>query len=176
MFLTLKDTPLFDVPTMMARILPPEAYKAIPYTNVVGSDGSTRELTDINPAYFIEFMNDVFGPVGFGWFYQYESMNAEFDPDAFKGKGGWTITISNLSLYYKYKDENGEVFTSDPVVASGGVKMQKRDHAERGAITNALSSAGAKMGWQNWVYKGIVHHGNVAQAYKHQQEQAATTA
>jgi len=169
--ITLVGVPLLEVPEAFARVLSPKAYKGIPYSKVKDSDGKTRELTDINPAYFIEAMNKVFGPAGYGWWYEFDEMTADYDPNAFSNKGGWNITISNLRLYYHFKlDDSDEVLSSDGIVASGVAFMHNRSHAERGAIANALGSAGAKLGWQNYVYKGIVNHENVIEALKRQDE------
>lgn len=170
--LTLLNVPLLEIPEAFSRILPPSAYKNIPYSSVIDADGQNREMTDIRPAYFVEAMNNTFGMAGYGWRYEYDEMIAQYDKSAFSNKGGWEITISNLRLYYKYTDGT-QVYESMPIVASGGAFMQKRVHAERGAITNAIGSAGAKMGWQSWVYKGVVHHENCKKALEKQEKKDA---
>jgi hypothetical protein len=169
MLLTLVNVPLLEIPEAFSRVLPSSAYRGIPYTKVKDADGKEREMTDIKPAYFVEAMNNTFGMAGYGWRYEYDEMIAEYDKGAFNGKGGWEITISNLRLYYKYTDGE-QVYESMPIVASGGAFMQKRVHAERGAITNAIGSAGAKMGWQSWIYKGIIHHSNCSAALARQEK------
>lgn len=170
--LTLVGVPLDEIATAFSRVLPSSAYSAISYSKVKDADGKEREMTDIKPAYFVEAMNKMFGLAGYGWRYEYDEMITQYDETAFKNKGGWEITISNLRLYYKYTDGEN-VYESMPIVASGGAFMQKRVHAERGAITNAVGSAGAKMGWQSWVYKGIVNHENCKAALKQQDEDDA---
>lgn len=147
-------------------VLPPEAYKPVPGTRVKGPDGRERALTDIDPAYLTEAVTEAFGPCGIGWWYQHDGDRMLVEQvTKTKRSGGtydqWRAAIPQFYLYYIYLDESGEEQISKPVLSSGASDNSDYGYAIRGAITNAIAAAFAKLLWQNLVYKGLLHHENV---------------
>ena len=157
---TLTGVPLTDALREMQAVLPPAAYKSVP--------GAGVDLTDTDPAYLTEKVTELFGACGIGWWYV---VNPEFihvhtvDRQKSGGRGSyqtWEATIAQLRLYYAYHEEGGLVKESRAIIANGGSDNKNRVFAERGALTNALGAAWAKLLWQLPIYKGIVSHKNAA--------------
>lgn len=64
-FTTAKTVTGFTLEQVVAELqkpLPASAYKPVP---------GASDLTDIDPAYLTEVATKVFGPIGFGWWYDY---------------------------------------------------------------------------------------------------------
>ncbi len=159
---TLTGRPLGEVIQALKAVLPPAAYKPVP-----GSPG----LTDIDPSYLTEKATDLFGPAGLGWFYQYEPRDLEvvaLDKTRKNGGGEYTTFEANLlhfALYFRYLDADGELRLSDPILATGGNTNENRSYAIRGALTNAIGAAFAKLCWQLPVYQGLLDHKNAGQQF-----------
>jgi predicted nucleic acid-binding Zn finger protein len=159
---TLTGRPLGEVIQALKAVLPPAAYKPVP-----GSPG----LTDIDPSYLTEKATDLFGPAGLGWFYQYEPRDLEvvaLDKTRKNGGGEYTTFEANLlhfSLYFRYLDADGELRLSEPILATGGNTNENRSYAIRGALTNAIGAAFAKLCWQLPVYQGLLDHKNAGQQF-----------
>jgi len=162
MLTTLTRIPLNEISAALSRVLPKEAYKAV--------TGTRAELTDIRPPYLREKLEEVFGVVGYGWWYTYDDMESEYDKSRNSGNP-WTSTIKTLKLYYRYVDsETNQVFVSEPIYATGGISMDRKDFTQRGALTNALGDAAKQLGWQKGVYLGLIDHKNSEKWFKAQQE------
>ena len=56
----------------------------------------------------------------------------------------------------------GHTLISEPITATGGNDNEVEAYAVRGALTNALGAAFAKLTWQLPVYKGQLSHRNAA--------------
>lgn len=117
------------------RSVPDEAKKAI-------SAGRMKGMTDINPMWRIKKLTELFGPCGFGWYYEQ--------------KNRWTETVGNetcafveIDLYVKSGDE-----WSKAIHGTGGSKLaaQERsgvyvsDECYKMATTDAISVACKQLG------------------------------
>lgn len=80
----------------------------------------------------------------------------------------WTSTVV-VKFYYRYR-VGDQMFTSQPVIGTGGVNMDRKDFSERGAYTNALGDALKMLGWQRGLWFGKWDHTNAAQKYAAQQK------
>jgi hypothetical protein len=133
----------------------PAAYKAIP---------GAQAMTDIKPEYLYEVLRDLFGPIGLGWNYSY-------DPSLIRYTQTDNIVdcqINSMIVTVYLYNESGEGAGSVQIQTNGGSDNRNGnvEWATRGAITNAIGAAWAKLGWQSSVYKGKRSHTNVAAEYK----------
>ena len=151
---TLTGMKIVDAILMMNERLDDAAYKEYNPTQAF-------TLTDISPAYLLEKLNEIFGPPGLGWRY-------EFDADSVECGGSGNSFIASVigfRLYYTlvWDDEPHEI---GPILATGGSKGIRKEYALKGAITNALGTAAYRgLNWQLDVYKGQrTHLGDVGVA------------
>jgi hypothetical protein len=147
-----------DAIAEMQRPLPASAYKPVP---------GASDLTDIDPAYLTEVATQVFGPIGFGWWYDFAPTDLTISAEARTAKSGREYTIYTASLHklivrYRLLDGAGHTLISEPITATGGNENEVESYAVRGALTNALGAAFAKLTWQLPVYKGQLSHRNAA--------------
>jgi hypothetical protein len=166
------DEPVFDFTTAktvtgftleqviaeMQKPLPATAYKAVP---------GASDLTDIDPAYLTEVVTKVFGPIGFGWWYDFVPSDLTIAAEVRTAKSGreytvFTASLHKLNVRYRLIDGGGHVLVSEPITATGGNDNEVESYAVRGALTNALGAAFAKLTWQLPVYKGELSHRNAA--------------
>ncbi len=159
---TLTGLTLGEAIKELKAVLPPSAYKAVP-----GSQG----LTDIDPSYLTEKATEVFGPVGIGWVYTYDQKDLEIhinEKTSSKGREytEYEVNLLRFQLFFRYYDVSGALCVSDPIPTSGGNTNEVRGYAVRGALTNALGAAFAKLCWQLPIYQGIVDHTNAGKYYK----------
>jgi hypothetical protein len=171
-YCTLTGFTMSEALTQMQAVLPPAAYKSIP--------GSNADLTDIDPSYLTEWATRLFGACGIGWFYDYAPESLSIVATEKTAKSGRQYTnydalITRLELVYTYFDNDGNQHFSTPIVSNGGSGNEDRGYAVRGAITNAIGAAFAKLLWQLPVYKGIVTHQNAAEKYSAQQKKAGVS-
>jgi len=160
-YTTAKTVNGFTLPQVIAELqkpLPASAYKPVP--------GAT-DLTDIDPAYLTEVATQVFGPIGFGWWYDYQPSDLSVTVEARTAKSGREYTVYTASLHklivrYRLLDAAGHTLISEPITATGGNDNEVESYAVRGALTNALGAAFAKLTWQLPVYKGQLSHRNAA--------------
>ncbi len=151
----------FTLPQVIAELqkpLPASAYKPVP---------GASDLTDIDPAYLTEVATQVFGPVGFGWWFDYQPADLTVTVEARTAKSGREYTVYTASLHklvvrYRLLDAGGHTLISEPITATGGNDNEVESYAVRGALTNALGAAFAKLTWQLPVYKGQLSHRNAA--------------
>lgn len=128
-----------------ARVVPATAQKKI-------TGGNLNGFTDINPMWRYEKLTELFGPCGFGWYYEVTERWLE------PGANGDVIAFVNINLYVK---DGGE--WSKPIPGNGGSSfissnkngIKTSDEAYKMATTDALSVAckvlgiGADVYWQN---------------------------
>jgi outer membrane biosynthesis protein TonB len=168
---TLTGMPIGDALKRMKEVLPPRAYKAVP-----GAVG----LTDINPAYLTDVATQVFGICGIGWSINYKGNDMSLVARETTTRNGnartvFSANLLHMELQFAYVDPNGEVKMSAPIPASGGSENDTESYATRGALTNAIGAAFAKLCWQLPVYQGKVDHNNAAELYAKQQERKKAT-
>ena len=107
--------------------------------------------TDINPMWRIKMLTEIFGPCGFGWYYEVLSERCETHLDR-------TIAVVDLNLYVKLDGE-----WSKPIYGTGGNKLvfegntyddsgkkikalKLTDEGYKMALTDALSIACKSLG------------------------------
>lgn len=114
--------------------------------------GRMRGKTDINPMWRIKTLTEMFGPVGFGWYYDITSRWLE------PGYNGEVAAFVEIALYVKYGDE-----WSMPIIGVGGNSfitnerngLYTSDECYKMALTDAISVAckalgiGADVYWDN---------------------------
>jgi len=118
------------------RTVPNEAKKTI-------SGGKLNGFTDINPMWRIKTLTSVFGPCGFGWYYEIVKKWIEPAPD------GRVAAYVDINLYVKYEGE-----WSKPIPGTGGsmfVDLEKgspraSDECYKMALTDAISVACKALG------------------------------
>lgn len=143
-------------------VLPPRAYKAVP-----GAAG----LTDIDPSYLTQVVTGVFGLCGLGWKYEYDPCSLDVTCREETTKAGnqrtvYDALLSLLTVQFRFTDDAGNILWSEPIPANGGSENDQRGFAVRGALTNAIGAAFAKLCWQLPVYQGRIDHRNAAEMYK----------
>jgi len=160
-FTTAKTVTGFTLEQVVAELqkpLPAAAYKPVP---------GASDLTDIDPAYLTEVATRVFGPIGFGWWYDYTPTDLTVSAEVRTAKSGREYTVFTASLHklivrYRLIDASGTTLISEPITATGGNDNEVESYAVRGALTNAIGAAFAKLTWQLPVYKGQLSHRNAA--------------
>src|SRR5512143_3521968 len=160
-FTTAKTVTGFTLEQVVAELqkpLPAAAYKPVP---------GASDLTDIDPAYLTEAATKVFGPIGFGWWYDYAPTDLTVSAEVRTAKSGREYTVFTASLHklivrYRLIDATGNTLISEPITATGGNDNEVESYAVRGALTNAIGAAFAKLTWQLPVYKGELSHRNAA--------------
>jgi hypothetical protein len=163
---TITGVPIEEVMSKLAELLPPDAYKAVP-----GASG----LTDINPAYLTQKVNDVFGICGFGWVFSFDPKDMVIQSVPKTSKSGreyvdYIATLNYLTIQFAAVDDNGTVVWSQPIPSNGGSSNEDLSYAQRGALTNAIGAAFSKLGWQLGVYMGKIDHNNAAQMWAAKQK------
>lgn len=160
-YTTARSVTGFTLPDAIAEMqkpLPASAYKPVP---------GASDLTDIDPAYLTEVATQVFGPIGFGWWYDFAPSDLTINAEIRTAKSGREYTVYTASLHklivrYRLLDAAGHTLISEPITATGGNENEIEAYAVRGALTNALGAAFAKLTWQLPVYKGQLSHRNAA--------------
>ena len=160
-FTTAKTVTGFTLEQVVAELqkpLPAAAYKPVP---------GASDLTDIDPAYLTEVATKVFGPIGFGWWYDYAPTDLTVSAEVRTAKSGREYTVFTASLHklivrYRLIDATSNTLISEPITATGGNDNEVESYAVRGALTNAIGAAFAKLTWQLPVYKGQLSHRNAA--------------
>jgi len=131
------------------------------YSKIRGGAGGAANLTDIETAWMIERLNEVFGPYGLGWF-------LEWDPDQVRvvqNEKSWTATLSRAEFrYILLCREDEERICTAP--CSGGSNNIELGYALKGMETSAIGNAISKMRFQEQVYKGKLTHENAAKILK----------
>jgi hypothetical protein len=132
----------------MREKLPNGAYKQHP---------TKTYLTDIDPTYLYVALNDLFGPVGFGWGIDYGT-----DPDSVQvfseerrsGQGReyrmWVANIKRAEFWYAY--ENGNERKQAIIPTTGSSENEEYSYALRGALTSAVGGACKWLEWQWDIY------------------------
>ncbi len=111
-------------------------------------------LTDISPAYLLEKLNEIFGPPGLGWRYEFDADSVECNGAA----GSFTASVIGFRMYYTLVWD-GESHEIGPILTTGSSSNSKKEYALKGAITNALGTAAYRgLNWQLEVYKGRRTH------------------
>lgn len=112
----------------------------------------SRKFTDISPAYTLERISELFGPLGIGWGY-------EVKDESFEMVGNTLSVTLRIDLWYMayYGDDD---LTPIRVVweayggnANAGAKAD-RHFCWQGALTNAIGKGWSLQGFQSTIYKG----------------------
>lgn len=134
------------------------------------------ELTSIKAAYIFERLNDVFGPVGYGWRY----VHSPFETLVTVGEK--TEIMTEVALQYRVSDKeqagcgpiewHDEAWRirpdhpwvwSEPIYAAGGKGIGKGSvpytDARKSAVTDGLTKAASMLGVGHRVFKGLVRSG-----------------
>lgn len=112
--------------------------------------GRISGYTDINPQWRIECLTEMFGPIGFGWYYKKTSEKV------FDGANGEKVVSIDINLFIK---DGGE--WSQPIEGSGGAMLVAKekyglytdDEAIKKATTDAISVACKQIGIGGDIYR-----------------------
>ena len=126
------------------REVPEDAKKPI-------KGGKLNGFTDINPMWRIEKLTEVFGPCGFGWFYEIKDQRLQ------EGANGEVKAFVDINLYIKDGDT-----VSMPIPGIGGssfIAIEKgkpvtSDECFKMALTDAIGVAAKALGLGADVYRG----------------------
>jgi len=155
---TLTGTPIMEAFRGLDQELSPfaEAYKAI-----TGGAGAAAGLTDITPGFLVEVLLETFGPLGIGWAYEVETLDSSCETRERSKGGSRDVWIANarVNFWYAYLTSGSdEPKRSVLIPGAGGSENERREWAEKGAVTNALGMVVSHMGYQVSVYKGLRSH------------------
>lgn len=122
--------------------VPKEAQKPI-------KGGRLKGYTDINPVWRLKKLTEVYGPCGFGWYYEVTSKSER------EVKNGEILVFVDINLYIKEGEE-----WSKPIHGTGGNKLASNekaglyysDEAYKMAETDAISVACKSLGFGSNVY------------------------
>src|SRR5512135_908243 len=106
---TVNGFTLSQVIAELQKPLPASAYKPVP---------GASDLTDIDPAYLTEVTTQVFGPVGFGWWFDFQPADLTIGAEARTAKSGREYTVYTASLHklvvrYRLLDAGGHTLISE---------------------------------------------------------------
>lgn len=147
---TATGVPLEELFARLDEPLPPDAYKPIR-----GGKGERLGFTDIDPAYWLEQICELFGMPGEGW--RFEVILHDRTPvETAKGQT-WAV-VYTCELRYRIVDENGQAQWSHPVLGFGSHEDAEACWALRGAYTSALCNAWRNLGSQRSVWQGRRGH------------------
>lgn len=150
---TLMGFTIQEVITILDEPLEDSAYSKI--------GGVPGDFTDIKPAWLYQYLNNLFGVCGVGWWYDYDEIVTRNGTTA-SGKPTYIAEVNKLNLYYRVVID-GVITTMGPIPSNGtNENMLKPEWAAKGAITTALGSSASRMGWQLSVYQGKRSHNNKA--------------
>ena len=139
---------------ILDKELPASAYKSVP---------GGADLTDIDPNYMRQVLNEVFGLAGYGWGYTYDPDHVYTRTDVeTTRKGERTVVVAvvkYLSFWYTLLVD-GEPKTG-MIPATGASKNSSDAYALKGALTNAIGNAVSNIGFQISVYLGKRSHRTV---------------
>lgn len=153
---TLMGLTLKELATKLDEQLPDAAYKAI--TASRGRDGN--ELTDIDPNYMNQVLEQCFGLAGVGHGFTYQPTDLHVENTGQDGMKGWVAYLTQGTFWYKLIDAAGAE-TLISIQHSGGSMNSRPDFASKGALTSALAGAASKIGFQKSVYLGLRSHKTV---------------
>ena len=129
----------------------PAAYKAIK-----GGSAGAAGLTDIETAWMVERLNEVFGPYGLGWRLDWDAADVVIGGDPKRP----VVAVKRAEFTYLLVDEEGrEKICSAP--CTGG-SQNELPYALKGMETSAIGNAVSRMRFQEDVYKGRLNHKNAA--------------
>lgn len=122
--------------------VPPEAQRVI-------DGGRLTGFTEINPMWRIEKLTEIFGPAGFGWYYEITEKRIE------EGAEGEKTAFVDINLYVKQGNE-----WSKPIQGTGGSMfvakekggMYTSDECFKMALTDAISVACKALGFGADIY------------------------
>lgn len=122
--------------------VPPEAQRVI-------TGGRLTGFTEINPMWRIEKLTEIFGPAGFGWYYEITEKRIE------EGAEGEKTVFVDINLYVKQGNE-----WSKPIQGTGGSMlvakekggMYTSDECFKMALTDAISVACKALGFGADIY------------------------
>ena len=129
-----------------------QAYKAIQG----GAAGAAR-LTDIDTAWMIERVNEVFGPYGLGWTLDWRVEDVILmgeDPKRMM------VAVKRAEFRYVLIDESGQERVC--VAPCCGGSHNELPFALKGMETSCIGNALSKLRYQELVYKGLLTHENAS--------------
>lgn len=124
----------------------PRAYKAIH-----GGTAGAARLTDIETAWTIERVNEVFGPYGLGWVLDWEAEDVVILSEDSKRQ---TVAVKRAEFRYVLIDEFG--VERKCVAPCCGGSQNELPFALKGMLTNCIGNALSKLRFQELVYKGLM--------------------
>jgi hypothetical protein len=128
----------------------PRAYKAIH-----GGTAGAARLTDIDTAWMIERVNEVFGPYGLGWVLDWDPADVVIQSDDSKRQ---TVAVKRAEFRYVLIDEFG--VERKCVAPCCGGSQNELPFALKGMQTNCIGNALSKLRFQELVYKGLLNEWN----------------
>jgi uncharacterized protein (DUF3820 family) len=130
----------------------PSAYKEIK-----GGSAGAAKLTDIDTAWMVERLNEVFGPYGLGWTLEWKVEDVLING----GDKRPLVAVKRAEFQYLLLDDEGNERLC--VAPCTGGSQNELPFALKGMETSAIGNAVSKMCFQEQVYKGKLNHQNAKQ-------------
>ena len=130
----------------MQKPLEANAYKKV--------QGAGANLTDIKSPYLVETLTRLFGMYGIGWMTRHGPITVDkYNTVTSSGKDRLVYDAQVMDFELVLVWDNGGVAASTTIDSTGGSDNDVQEYAIRGALTNALGAAAARMLWQLHIYK-----------------------
>lgn len=163
-FTTYTGLPLGEAIKLLDKLMPDGAYTKV--------TGVAMDLTDIKPSFLYPLIEEAFGPVGAGWWYEAEVLE-HWEGKTGTGKTEYNVMVKVTLRYALFLD--GSKVVSEPVVMMGGGTNLEPEWAYKGAVTNAVGAAWSMMGAQRSVYQGLRSHKTDKQERAKEEREAKAT-
>lgn len=127
----------------------PDAYKKIK-----GGTAGAAGLTDIETAWMVERINEVFGPYGFGWSIDWDVNDVIIQGEPKRPM----VAVKRATFTYILVDKEGNERRC--VATCTGGSANELPFALKGMETSAIGNAISRLRFQEKVYKGKLTHAN----------------
>jgi hypothetical protein len=124
------------------------------YKKITGGTAGAAGLTDIETAWMIQRLNEVFGPYGLGWMLDWDVADVIILGEEKRPM----VSVKKAVFTYILVDEGGNERRCEATCTGGS--QNELPYALKGMETSAIGNAVSKMRFQEKVYMGKLTHAN----------------
>jgi len=124
------------------------------YKKITGGTGGAAGLTDIDTAWMVKRLNEVFGLYGFGWKLDWDVQDVICQGEPRRPM----VAVKRAVFTYLLVDEKGNERRCEATCTGGS--QNELPYALKGMETSAIGNAISKMRFQEKVYMGKLTHAN----------------
>jgi hypothetical protein len=124
------------------------------YKKITGGTAGAAGLTDIETAWMVMRLNEVFGPYGLGWWLDWDVEDVIISDDPKRP----SVAVKRAEFTYLLLDEEGNERVC--IAPCTGGSQNELPFALKGMETSAIGNAVSKMRFQEKVYMGKLTHAN----------------